>query len=289
MRKMLCLLLMLAMLTPCLPALAEDTDALDVILLSSASIEPLQETLRPGKAVTLRFTSPVDGTVTLLLRDSETLETVLPVAKDYPVTAGENQMLWNGTYEGVFAPEGIYRLVAQFSDGSEADTAILVGQIAPFLTSISALESTEDGEVHLSFYASENGRLTLGLWGASWSLLKNIDISAGTNEVTVDATALSPDTVAISLTLTDDTGYCSNEEHVAVNPASFGILPTATPTAEPSPTPSASPHADAVPHADAIPYADGSSDAIPHAVALAHTLAHADPEHHLHAVLRQPV
>ena len=214
MRKMLCLLLMLAMLTPCLPALAEDTDALDVILLSSASIEPLQETLRPGKAVTLRFTSPVDGTVTLLLRDSETLETVLPVAKDYPVTAGENQMLWNGTYEGVFAPEGIYRLVAQFSDGSEADTAILVGQIAPFLTSISALESTEDGEVRLSFYASENGRLTLGLWGASWSLLENIDISAGTNEVTVDATALSPDTVAISLTLTDNTGYCSNEEHV---------------------------------------------------------------------------
>lgn len=165
MRKMLCLLLMLAMLTPCLPALSEDTDALDVILLSSASIEPLQETLRPGKAVTLRFTSPVDGTVTLLLRNSETLETVLPVAKDYPVTAGENQMLWNGTYEGVFAPEGIYRLVAQFSDGSEADTAILVGQIAPFLTSISALESTEDGEVRLSFYASENGRLTLGLWG----------------------------------------------------------------------------------------------------------------------------
>ena len=51
MRKMLCLLLLLAMLTPCLPALAEDTDALDVILLSSASIEPLQETLRPGKAV----------------------------------------------------------------------------------------------------------------------------------------------------------------------------------------------------------------------------------------------
>ena len=80
MRKMLCLLLMLAMLTPCLPALAEDTDALDVILLSSASIEPLQETLRPGKAVTLRFTSPVDGTVTLLLRNAETLETVLPVA-----------------------------------------------------------------------------------------------------------------------------------------------------------------------------------------------------------------
>ena len=89
MRKMLCLLLMLAMLTPCLPALAEDTDALDVILLSSASIEPLQETLRPGKAVTLRFTSPVDGTVTLLLRNAETLETVLPVAKDYPVTAAK--------------------------------------------------------------------------------------------------------------------------------------------------------------------------------------------------------
>ena len=34
---------------------------------------------------------------------------------------------------------------------------------------------------------------------------------------------------------------------------------------------------------------DGSSDTIPHAVALTHTLAHADPEHHLHAVLRQPV
>lgn len=213
---------------------------------------------------------------------------MLPVAKDYPVTAGENQMLWNGTYEGVFAPEGIYRLVAQFSDGSEADTAILVGQIAPFLTSISALESTEDGEVRLSFYASENGRLTLGLWGASWSLLKNIDISAGTNEVTVDATALSPDTVAISLTLTDDTGYCSNEEHVAVNPASFGILPTATPTAEPSPR-RRRPRPPSRPHADAIPHADGSSDTIPHAVALAHTLAHADPEHHLHAVLRQPV
>ena len=61
MRKMLCLLLMLAMLTPCLPALSEDTDALDVILLSSASIEPLQETLRPGKAVTT-CASASDGT-----------------------------------------------------------------------------------------------------------------------------------------------------------------------------------------------------------------------------------
>ena len=104
MRKMLCLLLMLAMLTPCLPALAEDTDALDVILLSSASIEPLQETLRPGKAVTLRFTSPVDGTVTLLLRNSETLETVLPVAKDYPVTAvsrrKESTGLWRSSPTG---------------------------------------------------------------------------------------------------------------------------------------------------------------------------------------------
>ena len=130
MRKMLCLLLMLAMLTPCLPALAEDTDALDVILLSSASIEPLQETLRRGcreilRAADRKDLSHKDAMIYLsmrtnhrLLRNAERLETVLPVAKDYPVTAGENQMLWNGTYEGVFAPEGIYRLVAQFSDGS---------------------------------------------------------------------------------------------------------------------------------------------------------------------------
>ena len=184
-----------------------------------------------------------------------------------------------------FAPEGIYRLVAQFSDGSEADTAILVGQIAPFLTSISALESTEDGEVRLSFYASENGRLTLGLWGASWSLLENIDISAGTNEVTVDATRPfaghrrnQPDADGQHRLLLER-GACGSESGILRHPADGDPDCRAIPHAD------GIPHADAVPHADAIPYADGSSDAIPHAVAL----AHADPEHHLHTVLRQPV
>ena len=82
MRKMLCLLLVLAMLTPCLPALAEDTDALYVILLSSAAIEPLQETLRPGKGVTLRFTSPVDGAATLLLLGWATWMSTTPAGGD---------------------------------------------------------------------------------------------------------------------------------------------------------------------------------------------------------------
>ena len=49
MRKMLCLLLMLAMLTPCLPALAEDTDALDVILLSSAEMEVRKGAICPTR------------------------------------------------------------------------------------------------------------------------------------------------------------------------------------------------------------------------------------------------
>lgn len=243
MRKLLSLILMIMFLVP---VCAEE---------SILTMNVPTRAVRPGRAVELSFTVPEAGHVTLTLRSSEG-ESLMTVVEDLPVEPGLNRMVWNGTSMGVFAPEGVYDLVLTMGELS-ASAPVVVGPAAPYLTGILADSNPETGLFTVDFYASEAGLLTTGLLASSWTLVENRDIEAGPNRVTVSSSLFQPDTVALTLTLTDSTGYSSNEEHVVLDPAVFGVLstlaPTATASPSPTPSPSSSPEPTATPTASPSP------------------------------------
>ena len=226
MRKLLCLLLTLLVL-PALagaesPALAIDTPA---------------EAVRPGKAFLLTFTVPQAGSCDLTLRDMQG-GYVMDVVSDVSVSAGSNQLWWNGTSGGISPAEGVYQLVLAM-DGAEAACTVVIGSHAPYLTSILPVKDAEAQTLTVDFYASVDGLLTVGLWsGNVWSLLENRQIEGGMNQVVWDASAITENASALTLTLTDSTGFSSNEEHVSISPEDFGVsFATATPAPTASPVP----------------------------------------------------
>lgn len=226
MRKLLCLLLTLLVL-PALagaesPALAIDTPA---------------EAVRPGKAFLLTFTVPQAGSCDLTLRDMQG-GYVMDVVSDVTVSAGSNQLWWNGTSGGISPAEGVYQLVLAM-DGAEAACTVVIGSHAPYLTSILPVKDAEAQRMTVDFYASVDGLLTVGLWsGNVWSLLENRQIEGGMNQVVWDASAITENASALTLTLTDSTGFSSNEEHVSISPEDFGVsFATATPAPTASPVP----------------------------------------------------
>ena len=90
MRKRLVFLLTLCAALLCM-ALAEETTQLTVL--------PVTETVRPGKGVTLAYEAPEAGKACIQLVD-DAGNTVLMIDPDRASTAGTNELIWNGTYEG---------------------------------------------------------------------------------------------------------------------------------------------------------------------------------------------
>lgn len=236
MRKLLCMLLCLTLLLPTLPVLSE---------VATLSIEEPEGTVRPGKAVLLTFSVPAAGECDLLLLDADG-STVQPIVLAQPVSTGVNHLWWNGTYQGAPAPEGSYALTL-VQNGVSVSVPVTIGTMAPYITAITARKDAENAVMTVDFYASVSGLLTVGVWaGNAWTLQQNLQISTGSNSITWSAAGMTPDTTAVTLTLTDATGFSSNEEHIAVSPEEFGITyatpaPTETPTATPTAAPTASP------------------------------------------------
>ncbi len=224
MRKLLCLLMTLMLLPLAVfaeaPALSIDTPA---------------EAIRPGKAFLLSFYVPHDGECDLILRDNQD-NFVMDVVTDLPVYAGQNQMWWNGTAGGVSPAENVYKLVVAM-DGQEASCTVVIGDQAPYLTSIVPTKDIETQTMTVDFYASVEGLLTVGVYrGNVWSLLENRSVSGGMNQIVWDASTMKEGTTALTLTLTDATGFSSNEEHISVSPEEFGVVfATPVPTATPEP------------------------------------------------------
>ena len=224
MRKLLCLLMTLMLLPLAVfaeaPALSIDTPA---------------EAIRPGKAFLLSFYVPHDGECDLILRDNQD-NFVMDVVTDLPVYAGQNQMWWNGTAGGVSPAENVYKLVVAM-DGQEASCTVVIGDQAPYLTSIVPTKDIETQTMTVDFYASVEGLLTVGVYrGNVWSLLENRSVSGGMNQIVWDASVMKEGTTALTLTLTDATGFSSNEEHISVSPEDFGVVfATPVPTATPEP------------------------------------------------------
>lgn len=213
MRKYLSLLLVLILLLPCL-ALGEAGAGL--------SVSALEDVLRPGKAVLITFTVPDAGAVNLRLLDDSGAEVSVAVL-NLAAQQGENSVWWNGTYGGVPAPEGSYRLVLE-QNGQTAETPVTVGAVAPYLTGIEANSTlvTPEQTLTVSFYASCGGRLTTGLrTGDNWRQLSSWDVEAGKNTLTWEDVSAFDGDVVFTIMLTDSEGYASNEEQLAVTLSGF--------------------------------------------------------------------
>lgn len=213
MRKYLSLLLVLILLLPCL-ALGEAGAGL--------SVSALEDVLRPGKAVLITFTVPEAGAVNLRLLDDSGAEVSVAVL-NLAAQQGENSVWWNGTYGGVPAPEGSYRLVLE-QNGQTAETPVTVGAVAPYLTGIEASGTlvTPEQPLTVSFYASCGGRLTTGLrTGDNWRQLSSWDVEAGKNTLTWEDVSAFDGDVVFTIMLTDSEGYASNEEQLAVTLSGF--------------------------------------------------------------------
>ncbi|MGN0778522.1 MAG: L,D-transpeptidase family protein [Aristaeellaceae bacterium] len=207
MRKYLTLIFMLTLLAFAV-ALAEQA----VLTLHAP-----EDTVRPGRTVTLSFDAPAAGSARLVVTDAAGTE-VSVVLEDYAAVQGYNALWWNGTYQGVPAPEGLYELKLSLN-GETATAPIAIGSMAPYLTNITATGSIVSPEqpIAVSFYASVDGSLTIGAWvGGAWRSLETIPVMEGSGSIVFDGAGLPEGEVALTLTLSDATGYPSNEEHINV-------------------------------------------------------------------------
>ena len=104
-RRLFCILLCLVLLPGVIPAQAE-TGYLKVAAPA--------ETVRPGKAITIVFDAPVAGDAAIRLINTQK-QVVSVIAEGYKASAGRNELWWNGTWQGVPAPEGSYTLTVELN------------------------------------------------------------------------------------------------------------------------------------------------------------------------------
>lgn len=238
MRKRLAFLLTLCAALLCM-ALAEETTQLTVL--------PVTETVRPGKGVTLAYEAPEAGEACIQLVD-DAGNTVLMIDPDRASTAGTNELIWNGTYEGVPAPEGTFHLTVRLGEETSS-VPIHIGPYAPYMNHL-RLENgdvTPETPLRVSFTASQRGALNWSVCDSAMKIaypLDGIAVEAGPCELTWDGTlsdgSTLPDGAYIfTLLLIDETGFESNEERLPVTVAGFAQSPPMempAPTATPAPT-----------------------------------------------------
>lgn len=225
MRKGLILFMLLLLIT--IGVLAEEATVL--------TLHAPEETVRPGKAVTLSFDAPAEGFADLVVLNDEG-DVVSVVVEGSAAAQGENSLWWNGTYQGVPAPEGVYTLSLTLN-GETVTAPIIIGSYAPYLTSIdvSADLVTPESPVTVSFYASVDGSLTLGVWfDGVWRSLSTTQVTAGPGSLLFDGKGLEDGEAALTLTLSDATGFPSNEEHVNLTLEGFSPSATVEPAEEPA-------------------------------------------------------
>ena len=227
-RRLFCILLCLVLLPGVIPAQAE-TGYLKVAAPA--------ETVRPGKAITIVFDAPVAGDAAIRLINTQK-QVVSVIAEGYKASAGRNELWWNGTWQGVPAPEGSYTLTVELN-GETATAPIHVGAYAPYMYNVMAVEPscTADMPVRITFVASVGGTFSGGVVledGTHVDVLTKV-VAAGENAVewdgTVNGVRLPAGEYSYTMTLTDDTGFDSTEEHISVT---VEELPVATDTPVPA-------------------------------------------------------
>ena len=166
--------------------------------------------LLPGEAVVVSITVPEDGTCSIRLVDSAGKQ-VSAAAENRPVTAGYNAMYWNGTWQGVAAPEGRWRLVLEMN-GRTAETRLTIGKMQPVLISASLSDSriTSGRKVTASFCTSEAGQVRMKVSGQAGTMMnRTYSADRGDGELSFNAD-LPPGTYSVALTLEREDGTASD-------------------------------------------------------------------------------
>ena len=232
-RKILSLLLCAVLLTAMLPAYADS---------GYLTIATPSETVRPGKAIAIVFNAPADGTASIRVMNAQN-QPVSVVVEEYHAAQGRNEVWWNGTWQGVPAPEGSWTLVVELN-GERSSVPVHVGAYAPYMYNVMTTEPacTADKPVTITLGASVDGVFTGGvlLPDGTEAIVAQHPVTAGEHTVTWDGTVngerLPAGEYVFTLTLTDDTGFDSTEEHITVT---VEALPVQTET--PAPVPEATP------------------------------------------------
>ena len=227
MRKILVILLLL--LTLAATAVAEET----------LSIQAPGDVIRPGKAMTIVFTTPEAGTAEILLKDAQG-QTLSVVVEAYAAVPGYNALWWNGTYQGVPAPKGEHQLVL-ILNGATAAVPVTVGEVAPYITHIDldAEAATPAQDLTVSFYASTPGTLVAGILQQDVKTeLTRVPVVEGEQTwvwetALYTAIGLDDGDAFLTLQLLGEDQFPSNEEHLQLTLMGFAAQEEAPQDEEP--------------------------------------------------------
>ncbi len=166
----------------------------------------LEGVVRPGAPSLVTVTAAEAGEVDLVLRD-ESGQRVSVVALGRMMRAGENRLYWNGTWQGLPAPEGVWRLTVIRGEES-AEAKVTVGPMAPCLigAELSAETVLRGDSVSLRFFATRAGSLT-ARWEGKEAPLWTRPVQEGWGEAEI--LAETPGEGRLWLTLEDAEGMRS--------------------------------------------------------------------------------
>ena len=198
-RNLLLAVLLAALCLPGTPARAEEPET---------RIAVSGDEVLPGQSVIVYLTVPEDGICNVDLTDEDG-NPIAEVVKERPVTAGENALYWNGTWQGRAVPEGTW-ILRLTMNGQTAETRIRVGRMIPVLISPAPDRNTVTvgKRVTVSFWATETGMLTLDAGEGENRIRLETAVKEGEGSVSFNA-SLAPGTYETELMLTREDGISS--------------------------------------------------------------------------------
>ena len=187
------------------------------------SVDPVMETLRPGRPVLLGFDVPVSGEASMFYCLEPDGEAISTVAENMEVTEGRNGVWWNGTFEGTPAPEGEGYLVLR-QGGESTATPVTVGPPYPAFDEIRLTDEvhTPDSPSGISMDLSCSGQVQLTVRQEERSMLLDLgEMEEGLHTVPLELTDLKDGTADITVQLTDSEGNTVLSEQMPLQVSGF--------------------------------------------------------------------
>ena len=170
--------------------------------------------VRPGAATLVSVSVPEEGVYDLVMTDGDG-QTLCVIAENRPAEAGVNLLYWNGTYQGVAAPEGEWQLVMT-QGGNTARASVTVGPMAACLIGARlSREAIVTGEkTAISWFATQEGELTVLREGDADPFLR-LHAAAGWGEAELPAAEKGGD-YTLRMTLTAEDGTVSEPVYLSL-------------------------------------------------------------------------
>ena len=190
------------------------------------AIDAIEKTVHPYETVTVAFQTPSAGRADILLLNAAG-ERVSVIAERFDAWAGHNEIRWDGTWQGVPAPEGDYFLTVRQGE-DKASVPVTVGAPLPFLYNvISSGTVSPEKRLVIEFTASRDTTVVLSLaHGADRTVLGSGEVAMGQQQIvwdgSLDSGMVRDGEITLALRLEDETGLSSKEEMITVRAEGFG-------------------------------------------------------------------